>query len=171
MNPNQVRELMQKAKKRGREEKGEQLDSEARDYLDKLTDAYDIDDEIENLFWGFASKDIVLSYFPSEKKIMQILNDFEDHVNTFIISQPEHEYSYQDELAIEQFKVWLEARLYRGYQGHERKMMTAETHISREFREGLGENDSGGGIREKLGKVFGKGKKEPERSVMEGPPI
>ncbi len=134
----------------------------ARDFLTRLTDSYDVDDELEELFWAYSSKDVVLSNL-SQKEVRELMEGFHGTINDYIMQQPEHEFTWQESMAINQFEDWLKLRLNRSLDGFERKMETTETNVQRQVLEGMGEEE-GGGVMEKFKGLIGKGGgKEAER--------
>lgn len=155
------------AASRGERVKG-RADAEVRDFLTRLTDSWDIDDDLENLFWAYSSKDIVLSNL-ADRDIRKLMDGFEETVYDYIIQQPEHNFSWEEYMAIGQFEDWLYVRLKRSKDGFERKMETTETSISRQVLE-TPKKSGGGGLTGKLKRLFGKGGEE-EKGPREGVPI
>lgn len=133
------------------------VNSATRDFLTRLTDSWDIDDDLEELFWAYSSKDMVLSNL-TKRDINRMMDGFHDTINDYIMQQPEHDFTWEEMMAIGQFEDWLYARLYRSFEGFERKMETTQTSISRVVEEGRGEE--GGGIGDKIKGLFGRGEKE-----------
>lgn len=154
VSPQQVAESREQVKGR--------IDAESRDFLTRLTDSWDIDDDLENLFWGYASKDMVLTNF-REEDVEIMMEGFQDTLDDYIIQQPEHEYTWEEQLAIGQFEDWLRARLRRSIDGFERKMETTETSISRNVVEG-GRGEESSGMIDRLRGFFGK-KPTPEEQT------
>jgi len=140
-------------------EKRQNVDAEAKDFLARLTGTWDIDDDLEELFWAYASKDMVLSNL-SRADIDKMMKGFQDSVNDYIIQQPEHEYTWGEQMAVGQFEDWLYIRLNRSYQGFERKMQKTGAQISKQILEGNVEED---GMREKMARFVGKGSSEEEK--------
>jgi len=136
-------------------------EQEVSDFITSLVSSWDIDKELEKIFWGFASKDLVLANLTQEE-VEQILADFDETIMQYMMSRTEWEFSWEEDMAITQFRAWLRARLSRGRRGFERKMQTTQTLVRHQVVEGSGAVEEGRGrILSKLGRIFGR--KEEER--------
>ena len=96
---------------------------------------------VKEKFWLLPSKDTVLSNLDN-RDVDIIMLEFDSAYLVYLMSKPEHEYSFQDELNYLQARAKLRLKLKRSLYGFERKMIA--TQIKRMEYEEQNEQKKGG---------------------------
>jgi len=144
------------------QEKKEDVKKESRDFLSRLTDSYEVPPKIRKRFWGIFNKNIVLSKL-SNKDIDRAMRMFDDMVNEYYISQPEHGPSFEDSFNHKQMRADLYFMLKRAKDGFERTMQKTGKQVQKLVIEE--KNVEQGGITSKLGGLVGKSENEQKEMM------
>jgi hypothetical protein len=101
-------------------------------------------------FWGFGDKENAISNLRPDD-IKSVLNQFEIARLTYLMSKPEFEHSWKDELALNNLRPKLQVKLKRSEGGFERRLEA--TQIRQIQTDSLGREQKKGF----LGRIFGFG--------------